>query len=730
MLPSVINANSKAFLIYIDILGFEQLPIQIAEFSKVLKESKIREDFIFTINQKIAEIEQKGDIIQKSTGKDDWLLTVSSTDAVFKVIYDILNHETGYKGFEKIPLEIAVGNFELDNLSNDSVKALICANSTIKFLKSNITELYKKYFEEINNGRHISSSFIVFTQQTYDRLPYFDRQLFEKIVPVDTTKGENSIFYFIDEPKMIHKGKLLAFLGNIGKSNNPSFLRIDSAFVAPNEYEDIVNLLEQQKVIFLIGDPEIGKTFTAARLLWDYFLKGYYPIWHPGTEQEERAINRQELSEGTILNSCVVYFEDPFGKRRFEDREELRRVIGATIARIKQKNVRVIISSREEIFREFQRETLSTEDFSKYTIEMRLMKPSYTNEKMTEILLNWANEVDCNWLNNQVLKFYIFCKAIGKVVTPLGLWDFACSSKECIDINEIDNLLIEKSKAVRASFSEEIAQMTKEKVLFLSLVAILGENKSETIRPTFNKLVDLLKLGFSPIAFERTTQHFSSKVTLEKKGWRKNPRYAFTHPSYEDAVFSSWNRDEVKPFIIDILTSLVKDSDLLIRGCTGLCLIKNFNDILFKKEAKRIIDEVLHDKKSLTRIGVALGLEMSFKNIAVELGTKFVYELLKDKNGEIRSRALSIINNNFDLVPIQDCLEIIGMTLNDRASRVRYETVSCVINHFDSIPIEIIQKARGVIAELSNSSIWLIGFLSEFTQKDLEERIASGAKNR
>ena len=103
--------TETVFLIHLDILGFEELARRIAESSKTVSERKVREDFIRTIDQKIIEVEQRGELTGKKSGNDeDWLLAVNSLELVFKTIFEILNHNTEYVGYEKVPLEIAVGN--------------------------------------------------------------------------------------------------------------------------------------------------------------------------------------------------------------------------------------------------------------------------------------------------------------------------------------------------------------------------------------------------------------------------------------------------------------------------------------------------------------------------------------------------------------------------------------------------------------------------------------------
>jgi hypothetical protein len=413
----------STFLIWLDILGFEELGKLIAQSSRI-SERKVRGDFIRLLSEKIAEEERKGDIIgKKYGGGDDWLLAVNSLDSVFKVICEIFDHNTEYQGYEKIPLEIAIGKGQYTKGTKLEGSNFVIEDSIIDFLKTPITDYYREW-HRLKYSCPVTSSFIALTDDVYEEMNPFDKEFCEKIEYAYIAKGgkEQRISFFIAElPKVIRRGIAFRFLKKIGKSPTSSFRRIDRIFVPPNEYDNIIDLLEKHKIVFIVGDPEIGKTYTAARIMWEYYLKGYNPTWNSGAELQERATVRKKLSECEVFDHSVTYFEDPFGKIRFEDREDLRRTIDCFVSNIQSLDVRVIITSREEVFKEFEKEKLSQSSLRKFTIEMRLMKPSYSDDKMEQILLEWATEFDCKWLKIEDLKTGILNQAKINLATPLSL---------------------------------------------------------------------------------------------------------------------------------------------------------------------------------------------------------------------------------------------------------------------------------------------------------------------
>jgi hypothetical protein len=63
----------------------------------------------------VKTIERAGRIIgMKYEESDDWLLLTNYLENVFESILKLLDHHTPYMGYEKIPLEIAIGTGDYD----------------------------------------------------------------------------------------------------------------------------------------------------------------------------------------------------------------------------------------------------------------------------------------------------------------------------------------------------------------------------------------------------------------------------------------------------------------------------------------------------------------------------------------------------------------------------------------------------------------------------------------
>jgi hypothetical protein len=715
-------STENKLLIYVDILGFEGIGNEIEKTCKI-RASKVREELVKIIGERITEASVKGEIVAQNFGKDDWVLVCESIDSVFKVITTILDHSSPFTDLEKIPLEFAVGLGCFTKGLKIDDKTLIDENSTILFLKTPLIKNYHEYYKSINSSP-ITTSYIAFTKEAYEQMSIFDKELFFEISSL--IDNNQSITYYVTNPeKITQRGKVFEFLRMIGKSPSSYYYRIDKIWVPPAGYQAIMKTLEENKVVFITGDAEIGKTYTAARIMWEYYLKGYTPVWNDGGEPPTREIVRKKISEFQVQKESITYFEDPFGKFEFEDRADIRRTIDTFISKTQNSNSRVIITSREELFKEFEKEKLSSSDLRKFKIEMALMKPSYNSEEMEKILNLWSTEADCKWLNLPDIKLAITTRAIEKLPTPLGIWDFSYSSKDSTDISTIFKIIEEKSRTVKAAFAEEFAHMPKEKVLFLSLAMILNRLRISVIQSTYNFLLEKFKLNINIYPFSKLLPHFESKVApIRRSGsWETGDYLKFNHPSYGEAIVTSWHRPEISAFSSSVFEELMISSDPLVRGCCGLFLTRNLASMPSREQAKKDIIQILNDKKAVTRYGVAVAVRESFRDIPLNDRLDILRIMINDKRRDVRAMVFSALNYNLKNFPENEYLSILLKGLNDKAAMVRQYAVQCISINIDDLPKSVLLKALEVQKELCGSSNWYISYTANILIDDFERSV-------
>ena len=529
--------NEKKYLIYLDILGFEALAENVAS-EKGIYQRDVREKFIDVIKERVERLEVKGKIIGKKYGEsDDWLLVADALDKVFNCILEILDHDTGYRDYEKVPLEIGIGTGEYDKWARFDGTNLIVENDTIKFYKTNIIGYYHKWYK-IHNKQSPKSTFIVLTESAYHELEPLDRKICQEIkykYKKNDKKEEVITFFAVDVDKVQQRGRVFEFLEKIGYLGSKLYARIDEVYVPPSEYEEMARTLHERKILFITSTPEYGKTYTAVRLMWEFYNRGYEPRWILGGESAERNEVRRRLEDiGAVLKpGRIIYFEDPFGKTRYERREGLEREIGTIVDNVRQvEDVYVVITSREEVFKEFEKEKLSAKELKEFEEKLNIKKPSYDYEKRRESLLDWVEEKNCKWLGNRELKDFVLesIKDRKTLPTPLSIRDFAVATFDIEKDDELKEELKEKSQETAKAFAKEIKNMADDKILFLSFLFITGYFEVEFVRVTYQELVEELNLK-DAWEFDRILNWFKDdKISIINK------HIGFSHPSYSEAL--------------------------------------------------------------------------------------------------------------------------------------------------------------------------------------------------
>jgi predicted amidohydrolase len=315
------------------------------------------------------------------------------------------------------------------------------------------------------------------------------------------------------------------------------YRRIADFFVPPAEYGDILKQLESDRLVFIVGDPGIGKTYTAAAILKLYFEKGYEPIWFTGIEREERQLQRQTLESYVPKPKQVIYFEDPFGRTSFERRDVLFTVFRPIIDQLSHIDARIIITSRREVFERFSHESLTMRELMAFSQNMGVVKPSYSESKLGEILRKLA-EGRCKWFANPMLRPLAFNAITGKkLCTPWAIRDFVFASQAVCKKRELRDHIGNRSSENSLNFAHEVANSSPDDQLLFCLVYLLGTLGSAKLSLWHARVKENLKrrgldLSFATFA-EQLRTHLGFRI--EQFGTARSG-IRFTHPIYEEAV--------------------------------------------------------------------------------------------------------------------------------------------------------------------------------------------------
>jgi predicted RNA-binding protein (TIGR00451 family) len=333
------------------------------------------------------------------------------------------------------------------------------------------------------------------------------------------------------------------------------YRRILELFVPPREYEAILHTLEHQRLVFIVGDPGIGKTYTAVRLLRHYFLLGFDPIWYAGLEKSEREDQRAILEGLRPGSRQVIYFEDPFGRTTFEDRDTMRRAFRPLLDHLGGVDARIIITSRKEIFEQFTATSISQSDLRPLAEELNVVKPSYSNEALLEIMDALA--VSAKWFTVPDARSVV-ASAVrqGLLRTPLSIRDLVFSTEHVHSAQELQMRLARRSQEQVALFAEEMQASRVQTRLTLALAFLFGSEPLATLAAWFNAVARFIEParewgGTAPFFEELAIQ---VRYRLEQYG-RRSTVLRFVHPLYEEAFARATERNSVT---YEIVSSLLK----------------------------------------------------------------------------------------------------------------------------------------------------------------------------
>ena len=520
--------NEKKYLVYVDILGFEDLARVIAKKSG-FEEDWIRQNCLSDpLEKKIEEIKREGiqipQGISEIEGSDNYVLIVDHIQTVFELVGKLTTIRIPHKDYKFIPLEVGLGTKEIDE---DIEVKPINRKEIIKFLKSDIINPYRSYYKnKKKHGAKIKETFVLFTPDFFDDLEPLDKKYCELI------SYETKTFFVADLDKVQQRGRVFDFLEKIRHAGSKLYGRIDEVYVPPLEYEDMARTLKEKRIVFITGTPEYGKTYTAVKFMWEYYTSGYEPRWINPREPADRDEVRETLENmcAELKSGHIIYFEDHFGKNEYVRRDSLERKIGILIDTVRQvEDVYVILTSREEVFKEFKKSANVPKEFEK---KLNVKKPYYDYEKRKEILLSWAEEENCKWLGNAKLKELVLeaIKDEKILPTPMNIRAFAKATFDKEEESVLKEEIKEKSKETANVFAEEIKNMTNDKILFLSFLSIYDSLSVEFIRTTYQELREELNLK-DPWGFDRVLNWFKDdKINIDAEDIR------FSHPSYSEAL--------------------------------------------------------------------------------------------------------------------------------------------------------------------------------------------------
>ena len=519
----------KRVLVYLDILGFEKrakkdagkISLESSEKRKAYKERiehRLNKLKISKTTQGYPRKECSVVSFFKEVTTDSWLLFTDDVWNAFKCIGEVLRAE--------LPMEIVIGIKEFDeSQSREDLVAL--TDATIAYLKSDILTSYKR-----RRGKKIEQTFVLLTKEAYESI---DSPNISHIKLCKSLKGEQ--FYPIEKEQLKKILTSLEFLEKLG-SKRPEYREIEALYVKPKSYDKITNTLKTHNIVFLIGDAEMGKTYTAIKLLFDYYRDGYEPIYF---REEDRESQWTFIRERQGLAGKAIYLEDPWDKVEFNATGSIFKEIGSLIREVGRCDCKIILSSREKVFREFVKRKETMQDLWSYAC-MLTLGSGYSKQGLVHMLTKYVCVFNPIWSKNESLKRNAFEFAEQNLNTPMSIRQFVQNTADVINKK---TLLEEGKKAAeetRISFAREIEEMFRkrsyDRIVFLSFPFIQGIGVEIAKSCYLAVLEDMKVLGYDLIGakdFDALIEECVHAAEIDtKSGWIR-----YIHPMYQDAFGST-----------------------------------------------------------------------------------------------------------------------------------------------------------------------------------------------
>jgi Trypsin-like peptidase domain len=482
------------------------------------------------------------------------------------------------------------------------------------------------------------------------------------------------------------------FVKKIGAEGIRKYEKIEELYVTPVNYDEIKKSLEEDRILFLTGTQEYGKTYTAVYLLWEYYKnKGYEPIWFKGSEEkEERRDVRKKFTnvEKYLKPHNIIYFEDPFGKREYEVNvdEGIVRNIASIIETVEStEDTYAIITSREEVFKEFEQKIIAEVDLKKYEKKLNVKTP-YDYEKRKEMLFRWAAVMNCNWNEDQNLKNTVFetIKDERKLPTPLNVEQFAiATAKKELEKDELVERIEAKSKETAKSFAQEIKTMSLDKILFLSFPFISEYFSIDFVKENYEKLVkeihDDEKLDFSTIL-----EWFKNdKIDISYVESLKNKSIRFSHPSYyeafEFATYENVSSSKLSKVLSNVLLNLAykREASYFI----AIAVAKNY-DKLQDDNVKNLLFTLANSDDDAA-YGVAAAIDSNFDKLPIGIRNQLLLKISNNKY--LSQRVAEIVAKNYDKLQ-DDNVKNLLFTLANSDEDIARDVAYAVSYKFDKLP--------------------------------------------
>ncbi len=427
--------------------------------------------------------------------------------------------------------------------------------------------------------------------------------------------------------------------------------RLDQLYVEPKEFARIFDVLQEKRVVLLVGPPHVGKTFTAAYMLWQFYSnfsrkprwilpKGLRPEPEVGTRPprlREPGQSRTRLIGENVGNDKVTYVEDPFGRTSDEevawDYLDPGQVLSEVVQHVQRDapDALVIVTSREHVL---EKALTGRPELRQLVVRMqgsvRLSTGSYSKEQKHELLRRYASLHACVWSVDGIPPD-VYERA-GKLPTPHAIAHFCKLAKTARTPAVRAKHFRKASHELVKAFAGEIERL-EETALAALLMAHMFGTSPYLFASAFPRLT-----GPDPVTtLVAATSALGSVGGVSARGLS----LSYVHPSYREALHLAVTKNErVRGLFREACERLVGHQEPNVRSRTARGLASKWDEL--DRDTRAAVDRLAEDPEALVREGVAHGLDLSGLHLGIG-ARRALYKLLTDTQAEVRARAASVL---------------------------------------------------------------------------------------
>ncbi|HOO54064.1 MAG TPA: SIR2 family protein [Methanothrix sp.] len=343
------------------------------------------------------------------------------------------------------------------------------------------------------------------------------------------------------------------------------FKNLPSLYVKPTEYDDICSKLEKDHIIFIIGEPHIGKTFTALYILWEYYEKGYEPL-HIRYDKLVGLLQKYDNNMERLLpdlfssetgTSRIIHFDDPFGETLDRRSDEFAKHLDTFLNLARQyEHLRIIITTRHSIFKEAVAEFHNLEKVAELEKDLRV-HTSYKPDVLLNILNRYVQFYKPLWASNKEIIEGLEDQLPDLLPAPHNIEFFVRTSEK---LNSLEEVLrhVEISKEMVKALSEWMVSLPDHEQIFLIWLEVCSTANVLFPNTPASKM-DIEKAYRETLAYMFKETHVSGiptnpfshamdkfdMILLENKDETGSIKFDFVHPSYHEAFWHAIRRRSI-----------------------------------------------------------------------------------------------------------------------------------------------------------------------------------------